>query len=266
MAYFSGDIYSKSLGMTTNIKVILPDISNDVTPMIAGDPKLLYLLHGLSANSSEWTRFSKIEYYAKKYNLIIITPEVQRSFYFNTAFNLNYFSFVAEELPQVCNKWFNISTCKENNFIAGESMGGYGAVKIGLKHPNFFAGIASLSGVLDIKGFINDVTNNKFDDMSVTELRSILGYSLMISSDDDIMKLVQNIAKSTTKPRFIQICGTEDFLYEQNTHFRKIASKAGYNHTYMEWQGEHSWPFWDVAIQRVLQFFCDLDFKNSPIY
>ena len=81
MGLFTGNFYSKNLRMTTRINVIFPDVSNDVTPLYEGTPKVLYLLHGLSGNSDEWTRFSKIEYYAKKYNFIIIMPEVQRSFY-----------------------------------------------------------------------------------------------------------------------------------------------------------------------------------------
>lgn len=80
MGLFTGNFYSKNLRMTTQINVIFPDVSNDVTPLYEGTPKVLYLLHGLSGNSDEWTRFSKIEYYAKKYNFIIIMPEVQRSF------------------------------------------------------------------------------------------------------------------------------------------------------------------------------------------
>lgn len=76
MGLFTGNFYSKNLRMTTQINVIFPDVSNDVTPLYEGTPKVLYLLHGLSGNSAEWTRFSKIEYYAKKYNFIIIMPEV----------------------------------------------------------------------------------------------------------------------------------------------------------------------------------------------
>ena len=95
MGLFSGDFYSESLRMTTQIKVIFPDISNDVTPVFDGEPRVLYLLHGLAATSGEWTRFSKIEYYAKKYNFIIIMPEVQRSFYTDAAYGPRYFSYVA---------------------------------------------------------------------------------------------------------------------------------------------------------------------------
>ena len=102
MGMFSGTFYSESLQMATRLQVIFPDLSNDVTPVISGTPRVLYLLHGLSANCKEWARFSKIEYYAKKYNFIIIMPEVQRSFYCDTAYGANYFTYVADELPSIC--------------------------------------------------------------------------------------------------------------------------------------------------------------------
>jgi S-formylglutathione hydrolase FrmB len=102
MGIFSGNFYSESLAMTTRIQVIFPDLSNDVTPVITGTPRVLYLLHGLGGDCEEWTRFSKIEYYAKKYNFIIILPEVQRSFYCDTSYGPRYFTYIADELPEIC--------------------------------------------------------------------------------------------------------------------------------------------------------------------
>ena len=81
MGSFSGNFYSEELKTTTRINLILPDASNDVTPLLGGTPKLLFLLHGLGGNCDEWLRFSKIEYYAKKFNLIVVMPEAQRSGY-----------------------------------------------------------------------------------------------------------------------------------------------------------------------------------------
>lgn len=99
MGLFQGSFYAESLKLTTRIQIILPELSNDVTPIFSGTPKVLYLLHGLGGNCEEWPRFSKIEYYAKKYDFIIIMPEVQRSFYCDTSYGHNYFTYVADELP-----------------------------------------------------------------------------------------------------------------------------------------------------------------------
>lgn len=266
MARFIGNIYSAALRMTTQLTVILPEASEDVTPEFFGEPKVLYLLHGLSGNSLEWARFSKIEYYAKKYNFIIIMPEVQRSFYMDGYYGAKYFTFVADELPEICKRWFNITPLREKTFIAGESMGGYGAVKIGLKRPEKFAGVGTLSGVLDFKRFIEGSLKGNIQGLFPFEVEALLGPNGLLPESEDTIELVRKTVKLEDRPRLIQICGTEDFLYEDNLKFREAAYSSGYGHTYMEWKGEHAWPFWDVAIQRVFQYFCGLDVKKSPIY
>ena len=120
MAFLSTDIYSSVLNMDTHINVILP---HDKTA--TDEPaKVLYLLHGLSDDCSKWTRFTAIERKISGKNLAVVMPEVQRSFYTDMRYGLNYFSFVAYELPKLCQKMFNVSNKREDNFIAGLSMGG----------------------------------------------------------------------------------------------------------------------------------------------
>ena len=266
MGIFSGNFYSESLAMTTRIQVIFPDLSNDVTPVITGTPRVLYLLHGLGGDCEEWTRFSKIEYYAKKYNFIIVLPEVGRSFYCDTAYGANYFTYVADELPAICGKWFRLDSRRENTFIAGESMGGYGAVKIGLSRPWRFSAIASLSGVLDYAALSCKVLHGEWTDMRPRELRAIHGNDGLPEKQDDVLDLVRREAKDPQRPGLIQLCGTEDFLYEDNQTFRRTAEEAGYGHTYREAPGDHEWPYWDKAIQHAFQFFCALDPDTTPIY
>lgn len=266
MGLFRGDFYAESLKMTTNIQVIFPEHSNDVTPVISGTPRVLYLLHGLGGSCEEWTRFSKIEYYAKKYNFIIIMPEVQRSFYCNTAYGCNFFTFVADELPSICSQWFRLNSTKENTFIAGESMGGYGAVKTGLSRPQQYSAVASLSGVLDYVSLSQKIICGMWNDVTCQELKGIHGAAGQPDESDDLLALVRRAACDPCRPRLIQLCGTEDFLYEENQTFRRTAEQAGYGHIYMESPGGHEWPYWDRAVQRAIQFFCGLDINQTPLY
>lgn len=266
MGLFIGDFYSHSLKMTTQMRVIFPDVSNDVTPVVEGEPRVLYLLHGLAANCGEWTRFSKIEYYAKKYNFIIIMPEVQRSFYQDSQAGPGYFTYVADELPQICQRWFRLNPARENTFIAGESMGGYGAALIGLSRPERFGGIACLSGVLDLPAFAERVLAGQWPDMEPRELRALFGPEGRPPAWADVIRLVQKAASDPERPKLIQLCGTWDFLYEDNQNFRRAAEQAGYGHTYREAPGDHEWPYWDKAIQYAFQFFCGLDMETTPIY
>ncbi|MDP4109556.1 MAG: alpha/beta hydrolase family protein [Bacillota bacterium] len=266
MARFRGDIYSESIGAATQLNIILPEASEDVTPIISGEPGIMYLLHGLGANASEWTRFSKIEYYAKKYNFIVVMPEVQRSFYTDAAYGPKYFTYIADELPQIMDTWFKIPSKREKTFICGESMGGYGAVKVGLSRPERFGGIGALSGALDFKRLIKDIMDNKDELMGQMEMKGLLGEKTSLPDDQDAIELVKKAAKNPDRPKLIQLCGTEDFLYGDNLRFRDEADASGYGHVYMEWPGEHSWVFWDVAVQRVFQYFCGLDHENGPIF
>lgn len=266
MGLFAGDFYSESLRMTSQIKVIFPDISNDVSPVFEGEPRVLYLLHGLGANSAEWTRFSKIEYYAKKYNFIVVMPEVQRSFYCDASYGPKFFTYVADELPAVCGRWFRLNADRENTFVAGESMGGYGAVKIGLRRPERFGAAASLSGVLDYKALSRRIMAEEWTEAKPRELQAIHGPAGLPGREDDVLELVKEMAADPRRPKLIQLCGREDFLYEDNQTFRRIAQEAGYGHTYREGPGDHEWPYWDKAIQHAFQFFCGLDLESTPIY
>lgn len=266
MGIFSGTFYSESLMQTTRIQVIFPDLSNDVTPVVTGTPRVLYLLHGLGGDCEEWTRFSKIEYYAKKYNFIIILPQVQRSFYCDTACGSRYFTFVADELPEICSRWFRLDTSRENTFIAGESMGGYGAFKCALSRPDRYGAAASLSGVLDYAALSCRILTGDWGDVLPQELRGIHGTVGLPEKKDDLLHLLQQTAPLARKPRLLQLCGTEDFLYADNQTFRRAAQEAHYPITYLEGPGDHEWPYWDKAIQHAFQFFCGLDLHTTPIY
>ncbi len=265
MGLFRGDFYSDSLKMTTGVQVIFPENSNDVTPVISGTPRVLYLLHGLSGSCVEWTRFSKIEYYAKKYNFIIIMPEVQRSFYCDKPEGAKYFTYVSKELPAICGTWFRLNQSRENTFVAGDSMGGYGAVKAALRCPERFGGAAALSGVLDYPGFLRMILRGEWPDFLPEEVRA-LHPSGVCGEEDDVIALVRGQAGNLDRPRLIQLCGTEDFLYGANQTFRQAAEAAGYGHTYIEGPGDHEWPYWDKAVQLAFQFFCGLDMATTPIY
>ena len=173
MAVIRMTFFSTALRMTTNCNILIPDNSNDVTPICNGQYKTLYLLHGLSGNAEEWIRFTKLEYYAKKFGYIIVMPEVGRSFYTNID-GINYAKYIAEELPNYLSQWFKIPTQKECTYIAGESMGGYGALKIGFSYPKQYQSIAALSPVIHLEELRCMVENKVFEEMGVDEIDRII--------------------------------------------------------------------------------------------
>lgn len=161
-----------------------------------------------------------------------------------------YWTFISEELPAICRSFFpNLSDKREETFAAGLSMGGYGALKLGLRAGDTFGAVASLSGAVDISTFFDSYTNDSlFFDIFGSKERAT-------GSDDDLFALADKLARSGKPlPKIYMWCGTEDFLYEDNTRMRDSLQSLGYDLTYEESPGNHSWTYWDEKIQTVLRW------------
>ena len=182
-------------------------------------------------------------------------PAVERSFYQDMASGPRYWTFVSEELPALCERFFPLSAAREDNFAAGLSMGGYGALRLGLGRPEKFAAAASLSGALDMPRRAKEAgkTGSRIDK---AEWVGILGPELeMEGTDADLNFLAQKLAASgKTKPSLFIACGTEDDLIPENRAFRKQLDAVHLPVTYEESPGAHDWGYWDAQIQRVLDW------------
>ncbi|MDD3926920.1 MAG: alpha/beta hydrolase family protein [bacterium] len=252
MARMSCSFSSSVLGMATGMEVILPqpDMSTLSKERIEAGWPVLYLLHGLSDDHTMWQRRTSIERYATARNLAVVMPSGGRSFYTDMARGYNYRTFISEELPKIVRSFFRISTAREDTFIAGLSMGGYGAFKTALSLPQNFAAAASLSGVADITAFTNR-------DMNQMEAGNIFGDDLAVTgTDHDLFHLGSKLAADESAPDLMlyQCCGTEDFLYHDNLRFRDHAMSLGLNLLYEEGPGIHEWAYWDKQIQRVIDW------------
>ena len=122
-----------------------------------------------------------------------------------------------------------------------------------------------LSGVLDYV-LTEMVLAGNWEDMSPQEIQSFHGEAGKPEEWENPLFLVEKLAKDENRPRLIQFCGTEDFLYENNQKFRKVAESNGYGHVYLEGPGDHEWPYWDKMIQRAIQFFLNLDLQTTKLY
>jgi putative tributyrin esterase len=232
--------------------VILPDPKPSPEGLVKAvdDHKhpTLYLLHGLSDDHTIWQRRTSIERYVQSLDLAVVMPEVHRSFYTDTATGQRYWTFISEELPALARSYFPLSDLREDNFVAGLSMGGYGAFKLALTHPKRYAAAASLSGAVDICG----VFKNE-DEPWLAEMRNVFGSpEALQGSRNDLFYLADQLAKKKKRPRLYQYCGTEDFLYSDNLRFREHLKALGIQATYEEGPGTHEWQYWDQQIQRVL--------------
>ncbi len=250
MAFIQCDFFSEVLGLSCSMNVILPQDprARQGSKSSNGKYKTLWLLHGLSDDHTIWMRRTSIERYADAKGLAVVMPAVNRSFYTDMARGLKYFTFVSEELPRIARSFFPLSDRREDNFVAGLSMGGYGAFKLALSFPDRYAAGASLSGAVDIAEVVSRLDNG--------EMANIFGDTSKVKgSEHDLFYLAEKVAASNgPKPRLFQCCGTEDFLYESNIKFRDFVSKLDLDYTYEEGPGVHEWGYWDKMIQRVLDW------------
>lgn len=257
MALFHASFFSDTLEMIVNMDVILPQVTKYGKKRSAikenGDYPTLYLLHGLSDDHTMWMRNTSIERYASDLGIAVVMPNVHQSFYCNMKHGLKYWDFISEELKPVCHTFFpHMSEARVDNFVAGNSMGGYGAVKLGLTKPAEFAAVASLSGALDLAGEMRNQKSKRPD--SYWEM--VFGdKSCVEGSDNDLLALAKRQKQAgICLPKIYQCCGTEDFLYEFNCYARDAFRSIGLDLTYEESSGNHEWRYWDKQIQRVLEW------------
>jgi putative tributyrin esterase len=247
------NFFSEALGLSSSVDMIMPqqtsgkEIGIETNSTNNNLPPCLYLLHGLSDDHTTWQRRTSIERYATAKGIAVVMPSVNRSFYTDMAYGPKYWSYVSDELPEIIQSMFKISDVPTKTFVAGLSMGGYGAMKMALKNPERFAAAASLSGAMELKSFGDTKLN--------PEAKLIFGDTPPINNENDLFFLAKNL-KETNKniPELYLVCGTEDFLFEGNLKFKKYLENLNIKHTYVEEPGTHEWAFWDKHIQNVLNW------------
>ena len=253
MAHLTVEFFSNVLGKCMTMEVILPQSTTTQIGMDGSETKdtypVLYLLHGKSDDHSIWLRRTSIERYVSTMGIAVVMPNADLSFYTDMKIGGKYWKYISEELPAICRGFFpRISPKREDTFAAGLSMGGYGAMKLGLRCPDRFAAVASLSGCLDI---VSTVERRGIG--SDLYWQSIFGSAEELrGSDDDLFALADKLSKSDIRPALFACCGTEDFLYEDNQNAVKYMQSLGLDLTYRESAGSHSWEFWDHWIKEIL--------------
>jgi S-formylglutathione hydrolase FrmB len=258
MAHLTCRFFAETLGVSTAMQVLLPQATGGGQIGMGGARHktaypVLYLLHGYSDDESIWMRRTAIERHVAELGLVVVMPRVELSYYQNMASGMRFWDFIAEELPALCRQWFPVSTRREDTFAAGLSMGGYGAFRLGLAHPERYGAVASLSGALDL----SDLTTRwDGEPERLRKMQAVWGEQFeRFGPDSDPLELATRLAQSGAQaPRFYQWCGTEDFLYAQNLRFRDHARRVGLDLTYAEGPGDHAWEHWDREIQEVLRW------------
>ena len=253
----------------TDVAVIFPD-DPIWSPETAGLPKqyyasgkkykVLWLLHGTYGDYTDWLRKSRIELYATELDLIVVMPTGLNANYVNwQGFALGYrmWDYLTEELMPLIQGWFPASAKKEDNFIAGLSMGGSGALQYAVGHPDLFAGAAVLSCCAADYTHLRDsdaqpVWGPRLQNM----VQDAGGTDAFLNSPSNVWDRLQAWDCLPDRPRLYCAIGKNDFLYQEYLHFKQHMQDLGIDAQFEEYDNfEHEWRFWDLSIQKALAFF-----------
>ena len=225
MALIRMDHVPDTVKMSIPLNIILPDPKR-MNGVPVRERKVLYLLHGLSDDGSAWQRYSSIETLAKDYGLVVVMPSVGRSFYIDQPNGIDYFSYLVDELPQYLDDVFHLAPRREDTFIAGLSMGGYGAMKAAFLRPERYSVAATFSGLLSLNHL-----QQYPDDPRKPEFEFLFGDlgKLPGSEHDPAVWLQRGAAHPESLPQLIVTCGCQDDLYPLSLIFCDACKQLGVN-------------------------------------
>jgi len=257
MSLIRMDFFSQALNMHTAANIILP--LPKAGP--AEDIPVLWLLHGMGDDQSSWIRKSALERYALSAGLAVVIPDGCLSTYCNMVHGQRYKDYIADELPRIMAACFPLSDQREKNFIAGCSMGGYGALKIGLAHPERYAAVGCFSAAnieyRPASRFVQQTLRRNYGDEDGVD-----------RCDEEMEANARAAAAGEYSLRLWHGWGTEDRLRPNaeisRTFFESIASPALEYH----WEllpGGHDWALWDGMIEKFIAWL-DLPAPKEALF
>lgn len=269
MALAQVNFFSNCLMRTVTMQAIIPVDKNTISqaPLREKKPfKTLYLLHGIYGNDIDWMIKTRIHEWVEEQNLAVIMPSGDNHFYVDgEVIGEKYGEFIGKELIEITREMFPLSAKKEDTFIAGLSMGGYGAIRNGLKYYDTFGYIAGLSSALIIEMALDSGDSDPEPIGRRSFYEAVFGnLDRLTGSDKDYKALILKLKEAKLNiPKIYLACGTEDFFLKANRDYRDFLIKHDVDIRYEEGPGEHNWVFWDTYIKKVLEWL-PLD-KAAPV-
>lgn len=255
MAFIQANFCSAVLGKNTSINFFLPERRH--RPRTAQDIKypVLYALHGLGQDHTNWLRDGYIEHLLKEEDVIVVMPDCEKSFYTDAVHGYQFFTYLTEELPLIVGNYFSASRKREDTCIAGISMGGYGALKAALLRPDLYRQVFALSPSVQPYDAIGSTPKGMY---SCTDFEA--NFDNIFGSEEAFMQSPNNLHNAMehflktpyTDMQFGICCGRQDFLYPVNRDFISTMQCAGMNVDFFDGNGEHNWDYWNKAMPAVL--------------
>jgi putative tributyrin esterase len=241
MALIEAHWHSPTLQLKVSTNILVPDLGEGPFPVF-------YLLHGLSDDHTIWMRFTRLEVYARNLPLIIVMPQGFRSFYTSHHEGPDFAAYIARDLPNFIERHFRARSDRAGRCIGGLSMGGYGALRIGLGFPDRYVSANSHSGAFRL-------LPREGGPVSMNEFRNIFGPN-PTDTLHDIRHLARLAQQRRELPRLLIDCGIEDHLIENNRALHADLDRLKVPHEYREFPGAHNWDYWDEHIREALAFHC----------
>ena len=240
MAKMRISFWAESLSKDANMTVLLPDEVH-----AAGPYPVLYLLHGMSQDDSQWSRLTRIERYVAELPLIVVMPDGGRGYYTDAVHGLAYESHVMKDVIAFVDRFFPTVPERRGRAIGGYSMGGHGAVKLAFKHPDCFSSVVGSAGPYV-------PADRMAQPQYFEELRLIFGDD-PAEGGNDVFRLAEQMDRSLWPAIRIE-CGTEDYLLEDSRKLHAHLEALGIPHDYAELPGAHSLSGWDPHVPAGIAF------------
>ncbi|MDR1782137.1 MAG: esterase family protein [Bacilli bacterium] len=271
MALATMNFYAKSLRRFTTFNIIIPSdkiyLNQQDEPLKEKPYKTLYLLHGLLNGHTIWDSYSNIQALANDYNLCVVMPAGENKFYVDSEVNDEYHcKLIGEELVKFTRQTFNLSDKREDTFIGGYSMGGYGALIVAFNYPETFSKVIGLSSGVNKEMILTaDDTQKAF--FTRKQYENIFGVEKLEDINNskwDYNYMAKKIIDDNKPlPDIFLACGKQDFLNNYNVKFKNYLLELGYDVTWLEGEGEHNWDYWNPAIKKAIEWLnIPLDTKS----
>ena len=240
-----------------NVKVYLPNPENFMHPVTDFKKrytfkpfKTLFLLHGMMDSAVQWVENTSITRLAQEADIALVIPSCGNNFYVNTLYGSAYSDFISRELVGFVRALFPLSEKREDNYIWGISMGGYGALRMGFIHPEMFSKVIAMSPTSDIEFAA------RFASALGINAEYILGsWKNLAGSDYDLRKLAEDAVRGPVSvPELLLIIADEDHMVRDNSEFRDTVNQLGIKNEFRTYPGDHSWNFWDAHVKECIDW------------
>ena len=248
MAHFLVNFYSRCLEADTELVVSLPEENRH--PL-----RTLWVLHGAFGDAMGAHNLISLQREAGRRGIAVVCPSVYHGFYMDMAHGERWYTFLSTELlPWVRSRFLQLSTKREDNYVLGLSMGGYGAYKWAVNEPETFSAAGSFSSPLNMKLVMERLESGKHP--GGHDLYDAFGSAARIAGTrDDMLWVLQRLLQSDRPcPKLFQLCGMEDFAWEENELARDAMRALGAPLTFVSAHGEHTNEFWDQHLETFLDW------------